>query len=108
MQMVWQKMIVSLQMNKLLFISVKNAARAFATETVEKQRKEFESWGITADWNNQKNTYRTYDAAYIQNQLNLFYQLYTKKLIFRDLKPVYWSPSSKWVFVVHHIACDTN
>lgn len=72
-----------------------HSARDFATKTIKDQKREFESWGITANWNNTENMYRTYDAAYVTNQLNLFRQLYAKKLIFRDLKPVYWSPSSK-------------
>lgn len=63
--------------------------------TVDKQRKEFESWGITGDWTNKEHMYRTNDASYIRNQLDLFHKLYSKQLIFRDLKPVYWSPSSK-------------
>lgn len=63
--------------------------------TIDKQKKEFESWGITGDWTNPNSMYRTYDMAYIENQLKLFHQLYEKKLIYRDFKPVYWSPSSK-------------
>lgn len=78
-----------------LNIHIVNIARDFATQTMNEQRQEFESWGITGDWSNRDNMYRTYDAAYVKNQLNLFYELYAKKLIFRDLKPVYWSPSSK-------------
>lgn len=72
-----------------------NIARDFATDTIKEQKRDFESWGVTANWNNVDSMYRTYDPAYIQNQLNIFHQLYSKKLIFRDLKPVYWSPSSK-------------
>lgn len=75
--------------------SIQYTARDFATETIKNQKREFESWGVTADWSQTENMYRTYDAAYVKNQLNLFHQLYSKKLIFRDLKPVYWSPSSK-------------
>lgn len=74
---------------------ISQLARDFATSTIEKQKAEFESWGVIGDWTNRNQMYRTYDAAYIQNQLNLFYQLYGKKLIYRDFKPVYWSPSSK-------------
>ena len=29
------------------------------------------------------------------NEIDLFYELYKKKLIFRDYMPVYWSISSK-------------
>lgn len=78
-------------------LEIRKNARKFATDTIEKQRIEFESWGVTADWKTRTNMYRTFDSAYIQNQLNLFYELYEKKLIFRDLKPVYYSPSSKYV-----------
>lgn len=57
--------------------------------------KEFESWGITADWDSNEGIYRTFDKSYIKNQLELFYRLYEKKLIYRDLMPVYWSPSTR-------------
>lgn len=70
-------------------------ARNFAHQTVEKQRNEFESWGVTADWSNENGIYRTFDPDYIKNQLDIFYSLYERKYAFRDLKPVYWSPSSK-------------
>lgn len=73
----------------LLFIASK-----FAAETVEIQKSEFESWGITADWT-ADNTYRTFDTKYVQNQLNMFHSLYAKGLIIRDFKPVYWSTSTK-------------
>lgn len=45
------------------------------------------------DWNN---PYLTYSVPYVKNQLKQFYKLYNKKLIYRDVKPVYWSPSSRY------------
>lgn len=54
-----------------------------------------QSWGITADWNSLDNIYRTLDVNYIKNEFKVFYDLYKKKLVFRDLKPVFWSPSSR-------------
>lgn len=62
---------------------------------MEKQKTEFASWGVTADWTNPKLIYRTLDPSYIQNQLRTFYELYDRGLVYRDLKPVHWSPSSK-------------
>lgn len=76
-------------------IDIRRRARQFAAETLIKQKNEFESWGVTADWDSPNCTYQTFDAKYIKNELELFYKLYEKKLIYRDLKPVYWSPSSK-------------
>lgn len=48
--------------------------------------------------------YRTFDSAYVQNQLNMFHKLYSKELIFRDFKPVYWSTSSKYRHLLLNIS----
>ncbi|XP_075985565.1 isoleucyl-tRNA synthetase, mitochondrial [Anticarsia gemmatalis] len=74
-------------------IDVRQIARTFALETVEKQKDAFRKWGVMADWD--KQCYLTLNKTYIQNQLHQFYKMYKSKLIFRALKPVYWSPSSK-------------
>ncbi len=71
------------------------AARNFALQTLDKQKAEFASWGVTADWNDAKSIYRTLDPSYIQNQMRIFCELYERNLVYRDLKPVHWSPSSK-------------
>ncbi|KFB47061.1 AGAP003156-PA-like protein [Anopheles sinensis] len=77
-------------------VDIRNTARKFALETITKQKNEFESWGITGSWNDTANGYyRTLDPGYIRAQLRLFYELYERKLVYRDLKPVYWSPSSQ-------------
>lgn len=70
------------------------AARAFALEAIQSQKEEFSSWGILANW--QKNDiYMTFQPEFIVNQLQMFYDLYERGLVYRDLKPVYWSPSSR-------------
>ncbi|CAH2057017.1 unnamed protein product, partial [Iphiclides podalirius] len=74
-------------------VNIRQIARAFALETVLKQKKAFQSWGVMADWD--KSCYLTLDKHYVQNQLRQFYKMYKSGLIFRALKPVYWSPSSK-------------
>ncbi|XP_013137867.1 PREDICTED: isoleucine--tRNA ligase, mitochondrial isoform X2 [Papilio polytes] len=72
--------------------NIRQIARDFALETVAKQKAAFQSWGIMADWDT---CYLTLDKKYVQNQLRQFYKMYKSGLIFRALKPVYWSPSSK-------------
>lgn len=72
---------------------VREKARKFALSTMEKQRQDFRDWGVAANW--RQDTYKTIDKSYVMKQIQLFYELYRKGLIFRDLKPVYWSASSK-------------
>ncbi|XP_041988643.1 isoleucine--tRNA ligase, mitochondrial [Aricia agestis] len=74
-------------------VQIRQIARNFALETVERQKAAFESWGVMADWD--KQCYLTLNKDYIKNQLRQFYKMYKKGLIYRALKPVYWSPSSK-------------
>uniref|UniRef100_A0A182TE99 isoleucine--tRNA ligase n=1 Tax=Anopheles melas TaxID=34690 RepID=A0A182TE99_9DIPT len=74
---------------------IRHTARQFALETIAKQKVGFESWGVTGAWHDAEGCYRSLDPAYISAQLQLFYELYERKLIYRDLKPVYWSPSSQ-------------
>lgn len=76
-------------------VHTRQIARNFALETVEKQKASFESWGVMADWNEQ--CYLTLNKDYVQNQLRQFYKMYKSGLIYRALKPVYWSPSSRCV-----------
>uniref|UniRef100_A0A182XVI5 isoleucine--tRNA ligase n=1 Tax=Anopheles stephensi TaxID=30069 RepID=A0A182XVI5_ANOST len=75
---------------------IRNTARRFALETIAKQKSGFEYWGVTGAWNDDdQGYYRSLDPSYIGAQLRLFSELYERKLIYRDLKPVYWSPSSQ-------------
>lgn len=73
-------------------ITIRNTARQFAKETLEKQKTIFNSWGLVGDW---ENPYCTFTEDYIKNQFNFFYDLYEKNIVYRDNKPIYWSPSSK-------------
>ncbi|XP_050355826.1 isoleucine--tRNA ligase, mitochondrial [Nymphalis io] len=74
-------------------VHIRQIARTFALGTVERQKAAFESWGVMADWDEQ--CYLTLNKNYVQNQLRQFYNMYKSGLIYRALKPVYWSPSSK-------------
>ncbi|KAG8259136.1 Isoleucine--tRNA ligase, mitochondrial [Homalodisca vitripennis] len=74
-------------------LAVRAQARKFAKEAIRDQKAVFRSWGVMADW--EDGCYFTFDKAYVKNQLQQFYKLYEQGLIYRDVKPVYWSPSSR-------------
>ncbi|KAF8930643.1 Isoleucyl-tRNA synthetase [Dissophora ornata] len=71
---------------------VRAVAQATAQSTVNAQREEFLAYGVMGDWTN---GYRTMDKDFETRQLNVFYGMMNKGLIYRANKPVYWSPSSK-------------
>ncbi|CAB3254562.1 unnamed protein product [Arctia plantaginis] len=87
-------------------IHIREIARTFALETVQRQKDAFNRWGVMADWD--ENCYLTLNKAYIQNQLRQFYKMYKSKLIFRALKPVYWSPSSKTALAEAELEYDPH
>ncbi|MDO8167988.1 isoleucine--tRNA ligase [Candidatus Phytoplasma melaleucae] len=72
--------------SKNLFIT---ECRKFALCFIEKQKNNFKRLGILGHWDKY---YSTLDNSYIADQIRIFGQMITKKLIFKNLKPVYWSP----------------
>ena len=73
-------------------IALRKKAKEFALAAVDNQREDFKRWGIWADWTN---PYVTLDPAYEAAQIEVFGQMFLKGFIYRGLKPVYWSPSSR-------------
>ncbi|ODN06322.1 Isoleucine--tRNA ligase, mitochondrial [Orchesella cincta] len=73
-------------------LQVREKAKAIVDKSIKSQKEAFKRWGVMAEWDS---VYRTLDKGMLQAQLRAFYSLYTKGLVFRDLKPVYWSPSSE-------------
>jgi len=73
-------------------VEIRSKARLYAERQIENQKKEFMRWGIMGDWDH---PYKTMDPQYEAAQLDVFYQMYKKGLIYRGYMPVYWSPSSK-------------
>ncbi|KAN0085929.1 tRNA synthetases class I (I, L, M and V) domain containing protein [Tylopilus felleus] len=74
--------------------TIRSAARKTAKQEMKIQREEFEKFGIMADWS-KESTYRTLDHQYEMRQLLIFQQMVSKGLIYRDYRPVYFSPSSR-------------
>lgn len=83
---------------------LRKIAKIFAYETIAKQRLAFKSWGVMADW--EKQFYLTLDPKYVQKQIRLFFDLFEKGLVYRDMKPVYWSPSSGYTHILYKLFYD--
>jgi isoleucyl-tRNA synthetase len=64
----------------------------FATEQVAKQKEQFKELNIIGDWDH---PYITYDKEFEAKQIEVFAIMAQKGLIYKGLKPVYWSPSSE-------------
>ena len=78
--------------NQLTPITLREKAKEFALKTVEEQRASFKTYGIWGDWDN---PYLTLTPEYEAAQIDVFGKMYLKGYIYRGVKPVHWSPSSK-------------
>ncbi|KAJ8969178.1 hypothetical protein NQ314_001881 [Rhamnusium bicolor] len=86
-------------------IEIRSKARKFAEKTIEKQKEIFKSWGVIGDW---KNSYTTYSVDYVKIQFRQFYKMYEKNLIYRDVKPIYWSPSTRTALAEAELEYNEN
>jgi isoleucyl-tRNA synthetase len=73
-------------------VPIRSAAKTFAQDTVQKQMAGFKSWGIMGDW---EGHWETMQQDFEVRQLEVFKAMVDKGLIYRQRKPVYWSPSSR-------------
>lgn len=64
----------------------------YAYEQIEKQKKGFKELNVLADWDH---PYITLQKEMEARQIEVFAEMAKKGLIFKGLKPVYWSPSSE-------------
>ncbi|OMO82700.1 Aminoacyl-tRNA synthetase, class Ia [Corchorus capsularis] len=76
----------------LTSLNLRAMAAKFAKETVKAQMSYFQRFGVWADWNN---PYLTLDPEYEAAQIEVFGEMALKGYIYRDRKPVHWSPSSR-------------
>ncbi|CAG9862199.1 unnamed protein product [Phyllotreta striolata] len=86
-------------------IELRAKARKFADKSIEDQKQVFKSWGVTANW---KKYYTTHSTDYVKCQLRQFLKLYQKNYIFRDVKPVHWSPSSRTALAEAELEYNEN
>jgi isoleucyl-tRNA synthetase len=73
-------------------VTVRAAARQLATRTIEDQKRGFKEWAVMGDWDN---AYKTMERGFEIRQLEVFKTMFEKGLIYRQNKPVHWSPSSR-------------
>jgi len=59
---------------------------------MQQQRESFKRYGVWGDW---ENPYLTLKPEYEAAQIGVFAEMVLKGYIYRGLKPVHWSPSSK-------------
>lgn len=64
----------------------------YALEQIDMQKQQFKRLGILGEWDN---PYITLNPEFEADQLRVFAKMADKGLIFKGLKPVYWSPSSE-------------
>jgi isoleucyl-tRNA synthetase len=65
---------------------------AFARSQVQRQKEQLQRLGVVGDM---ENPYLTLQPEYEAEQIAVFAKMAMKGLIYKGLKPVYWSPSSE-------------
>jgi len=80
------------QREQLTPLELRRQARDFALRTVKEQCQSFKRYGVWGDW---EHPYLTLQPEYEAAQIGVFGQMVLKGYIYRGLKPVHWSPSSK-------------
>ena len=73
-------------------LELRQKAHAYARDQVEGQKLGFQRWGIWADWDA---PYLTLQKGYEAAQIGVFGAMVLAGHIYRGLKPVHWSPSSR-------------
>jgi isoleucyl-tRNA synthetase len=73
-------------------VDFRKMCEAYALEQVEKQKGQFKRLGVLGEWDN---PYITLKPKYEASQLRVFADMVEKGLIFKGLKPIFWSPSSE-------------
>ncbi|MCZ2202125.1 isoleucine--tRNA ligase [Cylindrospermopsis raciborskii] len=73
-------------------LQLRQKAKDFALAAVREQLSSFKRYGIWSDWDH---PYLTLQPEYEAAQIGVFGRMYLKGYIYRGLKPVHWSPSSK-------------
>ncbi|ODH01146.1 isoleucine--tRNA ligase [Nostoc sp. KVJ20] len=82
----------SAERQNLTPLQLRQKAKEFGLATVDDQRQNFKRYGIWGDW---EHPYLTLKPEYEAAQIGVFGQMFLKGYIYRGLKPVHWSPSSK-------------
>ena len=82
----------STERSELTPITLRQRAKNWALGQVNQQREGFKRFGVWGEWDQ---PYLTLTPEYETAQLDVFGQMFLKGYIYRGLKPVHWSPSSR-------------
>ncbi|MFT7724095.1 MAG: isoleucine--tRNA ligase [Roseateles sp.] len=66
---------------------VQAKSRAYATEQIDAQRRDFKRLGVLGDW---AHPYKTMDFANEAGEIRVLKRLFERGFVYRGLKPVYW------------------
>ena len=80
---------------KISEVGLENYLKAcydYAISQVSKQQNQFEQLALLTDFNQK---WLSLDKEFESNQIFVFHKMFNKNIIYQDLKPVYWSWSSK-------------
>ncbi|WJI27875.1 isoleucine--tRNA ligase [Thermosynechococcus sp. B3] len=80
------------QRAQLTPLTLRQQAKEFALKTVAEQKQSFQRYGVWGDW---AHPYLTLTPDYEAAQIGVFGEMVLRGYIYRGLKPVHWSPSSK-------------
>ena len=84
--------IKSKERKELTPLKLRQKAKEFALQAQQEQCESFKRYGIWGDW---EHPYLTLKPEYEAAQIEVFGQMVLKGHIYRGLKPVHWSPSSR-------------
>ncbi|QHX36847.1 isoleucine--tRNA ligase [Spiroplasma sp. BIUS-1] len=73
-------------------VEFRNLCKEYALQQVANQAEQFKRLGIFTDYDCK---YITLTDDFELSELKLFAKMVEKNLVYRDLKPIYWSPSSE-------------
>ena len=73
-------------------LGLRKKATEYAKIQINNQLEGFRRWGIWGDWDN---PYLTLKKNYESAQIGVFGKMFLNGYIYRGLKPVHWSPSSR-------------
>lgn len=73
-------------------VDYRKLCQKFAAEQVAKQKIQFQRLGILGEWDH---PYITYDKDFEASQVKIFAKMVGRGLVYKGLKPVFWSPSSE-------------
>jgi isoleucyl-tRNA synthetase len=73
-------------------LKLRQKAKEFAIEAKQEQCEGFKRYGVWGDW---EHPYLTLTSQYEAAQIAVFGEMALKGYVYRGLKPVHWSPSSR-------------